>query len=136
MGARKLKGDLPFIFRAPSCACCVGGLETVTKFSRPPFLSTKLASSSLKMASACSQNPPVAMCTAWDGTGSIQGTALGQYRARIQGKVACVHLAEGEGGGSGSVDGGPGGVGALKGAGALKGGPEARAGANTVCSVP
>ena len=29
-----------------------------------------------------------------------------------------------------------GGVGALKGAGALKGGPEARAGANTVCSVP
>ena len=76
------------------------------------------------------------MCTAWYGTGSIQGTALGQYRARIQGKVACVHLAEGEGGGSGSVDGGPGGVGALKGAGALKGGPEARAGANTVCSVP
>ena len=47
-----------------------------------------------------------------------------------------MHLAEGEGGGSGSVDGGPGGVGALKGAGALKGGPEARAGANTVCSVP
>ena len=32
--------------------------------------------------------------------------------------------------------GGPGGVGALKEAGALKGGPEARAGANTVCSVP
>ena len=47
-----------------------------------------------------------------------------------------MHLAEGEGGGSGSVDGGPGGVGALKEAGALKGGPEARAGANTVCSVP
>ena len=32
--------------------------------------------------------------------------------------------------------GGRGGVGALKEAGALKGGPEARAGANTVCSVP
>ena len=31
---------------------------------------------------------------------------------------------------------GGGGVGARKGAGALKGGPEARAGANTVCSVP
>ena len=135
-GGPQTERQFAFIFRTPSCACCFGGLEIVTKFSRPPFLSTKLASSSLKMASACSQNPPVAMCTAWYGTGSIQGTALGQYRARIQGKVACVHLAEGEGGGSGSVDGGPGGVGALKGAGALKGGPEARAGANTVCSVP
>ena len=135
-GGPQTERQLPFIFRTPSCACCYGDLEIVTKFSRPPFLSTKLASSSLKMASACSQNPPVAMCTAWYGTGSIQGTALGQYRARIQGKVACVHLAEGEGGGSGSVDGGPGGVGALQEAGALKGGPEARAGANTVCSVP
>ena len=81
-GGPQTERQFAFIFRTPSCACCFGGLEIVTKFSRPPFLSTKLASSSLKMASACSQNPPVAMCTAWDGTGSIQGTALGQYRAR------------------------------------------------------
>ena len=109
-GGPQTERQFAFIFRTPSCSCCFGGLEIVTIFKAPIF---KHEIGIIKPENGISliTKPTSGDDTAWYGTGPIQGTALGQYRARIQGKVACVHLAEGEGGGSGSVDGGPGGWG-------------------------